>query len=85
MKICSVDTSKKAITSLFSVDMVSVRDYMPLESTNGSPHLKYILCQTVVKKKKTHLSSIMEGNLIYFFKYLWADHVGVVSAAVQVC
>lgn len=74
-----MDTSKKAITSLFFCEQdFFFRDYMPFRVKTNDSHQrdnikKSILCQTVVKKtkskdKKNSFSSIIEGDLIYFFK-----------------
>lgn len=68
---------KKAITSLFFCEQDFCQRLHAFQSQYQWLSLerrqKNILCQTVVKKKNS-FSSIIEGNLIYFFKdFLVAD------------
>lgn len=65
---------KKAITSLFFVNKNFLSEITCLYRVNtNDSHQRddikqKLLCQTVVKKEKISFRSVMEGNLIYFFK-----------------
>lgn len=91
---------KKAITTfsfvskiIFFVKSTCLSESIPMTLTRET-NIKHILCQTVVKKKEEEkkkkkrisFSSIMEGNLIYFFKYFFHGRsLQVGSADIQVC
>lgn len=63
---------KKAITSMFFVNKIFVRDYMPFRVNTNDFHQRDNIKKYIVSNcSEISFSSIIKGNLIYFFKYFF--------------